>query len=128
MRNIQKFELEFPMNVSPQLLYQYISTPAGLAQWFADDVNSFGDTFTFTWEDSQEKATLLRKKADECVKFRWEQKPKTTFFEMKIVVDDLTQDISLFITDFALENEDITDAKLLWENVITDLKHILGSY
>jgi uncharacterized protein YndB with AHSA1/START domain len=30
-----------PINSSPQLLYQYISTPSGLSEWFADNVNSW---------------------------------------------------------------------------------------
>jgi hypothetical protein len=34
-----RYEIEFPINSSPQLLYQYISTPSG-CQWFADNVNS----------------------------------------------------------------------------------------
>ena len=34
-----KFELEFPIQASSQLLYQYISTPSGLSEWFADNVN-----------------------------------------------------------------------------------------
>ena len=51
-----RYEIEFPINSSPQLLYQYISTPSGLSEWFADDVNSRGEFFTFIWNDSEEKA------------------------------------------------------------------------
>ena len=54
-----KFELEFPIHASPQLLYQYISTPSGLSEWFADNVNSRGEIFTFIWDDSEEIAKLL---------------------------------------------------------------------
>jgi len=42
-----KYELEFPIHASPSLLYQYISTPSGLSEWFADNVNSRGEIFTF---------------------------------------------------------------------------------
>lgn len=38
-----RYEIEFPINSSPQLLYQYISTPSGLSEWFADNVNSRGE-------------------------------------------------------------------------------------
>ena len=51
-----KYELEFQLNSSPQLLYQYISTPSGLSEWFADNVNSRGEFFTFIWDGSEEKA------------------------------------------------------------------------
>ena len=57
-----RYEIEFPINSSPQLLYQYISTPSGLSEWFADNVNSRGEFFTFIWNDSQEKARLASKK------------------------------------------------------------------
>ena len=50
-----RYEIEFPINSSPQLLYQYISTPSGLSEWFADNVNSRGEFFTFIWDDSEEK-------------------------------------------------------------------------
>ena len=46
-----RYEIEFPINSSPQLLYQYISTPSGLSEWFADNVNSRGEFFTFIWND-----------------------------------------------------------------------------
>ena len=51
-----KYELEFQLNSSPQLLYQYISTPSGLSEWFADNVNSRGEFFNFIWDVSEEKA------------------------------------------------------------------------
>jgi hypothetical protein len=46
------------------LLYQYISTPSGLSEWFADNVIR-GEFFTFIWNDSQEKRDLLQKKTGE---------------------------------------------------------------
>ena len=59
-----RYEIEFPINSSPQLLYQYISTPSGLQEWFADNVNSRGEYFTFEWNDSEENARLISKKSD----------------------------------------------------------------
>jgi len=53
-----RYEIEFPLNSSPQLLYQYISTPSGLQEWFADDVNSRGEFFTFIWDGNEEYARL----------------------------------------------------------------------
>ena len=63
MKTKVKFELEFPIQASPQLLYNYISTPSGLSEWFADNVNSRGELFTFIWDDSEEQAKLITKKA-----------------------------------------------------------------
>ena len=124
-----KYELEFPIQSSPQLLYQYISTPSGLSEWFADNVNSRGEFFTFIWDDSEEKAKLASKKTGERIKFRWldEDNSETDyFFEMKILEDEITKDVSIVISDFATEDE-LDESKLLWENQISDLKHVLGS-
>ncbi|SEH54096.1 hypothetical protein SAMN02927937_00075 [Paenimyroides aquimaris] len=124
-----KFDIEYSITASPQLLYQYISTPSGLTEWFADDVNSRGEFFTFIWGDSEEKAKLVTKKSDEKVKFRWldEDDAETEyFFELRIVLDELTKDVILLVTDFA-EDDEIKDQTQLWDNQISDLKKILGS-
>lgn len=124
-----KFEIEFPIHSSPQLLYQYLSTPSGLSEWFADNVNSRGELFTFIWDDSEEKAKLLSKKSGERIKFRWladEEDELSTYFELRIQVDEITKDVSLMIVDFADEDE-VDEAKMLWENQISSLKQVLGS-
>jgi len=121
-----KFELEFPIQASPQLLYQYISTPSGLSEWFADNVNSRGEVFTFIWDDSEEVAKLLRKKSNDSIKFRWEEDEAPCYFELRIQVDEITKDVSLMVTDFS-EDDEVEEAKMLWENQISSLKQVLGS-
>tara|TARA_R110001583_G_scaffold134933_2_gene286652 strand:- start:1529 stop:1930 length:402 start_codon:yes stop_codon:yes gene_type:complete len=124
-----KFEIEFPIQASPQLLYQYISTPSGLSEWFSDNVNSRGELFTFIWDDSEEQAKLLSKKNGERIKFRWladEEDELTTYFEIKIQVDEITKDVSLIIIDFA-DGDEVEEAKMLWENQVSSLKQVLGS-
>jgi uncharacterized protein YndB with AHSA1/START domain len=122
-----KYEMEFPIHASPSLLYQYISTPSGMSEWYADNVNSRGEYFTFIWEGSEERAKLLGKKNGERIKFRWEDDVDTDYyFELRIQVDEITKDVSLMVTDFADEDE-VEEGKMLWENMISSLKHILGS-
>lgn len=121
-----KYQLEFVIQSSPQLLYQYLSTPSGLSEWFADNVNSRGEKFTFIWDGSEEEAKLLKRKSDEFVKFAWDESDDGSFFEMKIIVDEITKDVSLFITDFADEDE-VEESKMLWTNQVSDLKQVLGS-
>ncbi|GAA4279010.1 START-like domain-containing protein [Aquimarina mytili] len=124
-----KYELEFVVQSSPQLLYQYISTPSGLSEWFADNVNSRGELFTFIWDDSEEEAKLLSKKSGERIKFRWvadEDDGNDYFFEMRIQVDEITKDVSLMVTDYS-EDDEMDENKMLWDNMISNLKHVLGS-
>lgn len=124
-----KYEIEFPLTSSPQLLYQYISTPSGLSEWFADNVNSRGEVFSFIWNDSEEKARMASKKNGEKVKFRWlddDNNDTDYYFEMRILVDEITKDVSLVVVDFA-DEDDVDESKQLWENQISDLKHVIGS-
>jgi uncharacterized protein YndB with AHSA1/START domain len=122
-----KYEMEIPIQVSPSLLYTYISTPSGMSEWYADNVNSRGEFFTFIWEGSEEKAKLLSKKNGDRIRFRWMEDEGTEyFFELRIQVDGVTKDVALMITDFAEEDE-VDEGKLLWESMIGELKQILGS-
>lgn len=129
MSSKTKYHMEFPIQASPSLLYQYISTPSGLSEWFADNVNSRGKMFTFIWEGSEEEAKLLTKKNGERIKLRWmEDEGTDSYFEMRIQVDDITKDVSLMITDFAEDDEDsVEEGKMLWNNLIDELKKVLGS-
>ncbi len=129
MENKTKIEMEFVIHASPQLLYQYISTPSGLSEWFADNVNSRGELFTFIWDGSEETAKLLSKKSGERVKFRWltdDEDGISNYFELRIQVDEITKDVSIIVTDFA-EDDEVEESKMLWENQISDLKQVLGS-
>ncbi len=129
MEDKVKYELEFPLTVSPQLLYQYISTASELAEWFADNVNSRGEVFTFIWDGEEQKAKISIKKSVEKVRFRWldeNEKEDEYYFEFRIQEDELTKDVSLVVTDFA-EKDDLESSKQLWETQIADLKQVLGS-
>ena len=123
------FSLEIDFQASPQLLFQYLSTPSGLSEWFADNFNSRGEDFTFIWDDTEEYAKLLQKKTNEKVRYRWmndEDDQDDYYFEFKIVVDEITKDVSLIVSDFAEEDE-LDEAKMLWENSIGSLKQVLGA-
>jgi uncharacterized protein YndB with AHSA1/START domain len=127
MSTKNKFEMEFVIQASPQLLYQYISTASGLSEWYADNVNARSEKFTFIWDGNEEEAMLLKKKSDQYVRFQWSHSESSEeFFELRIVVDEITNDVSLFVIDFAEEDE-VEESKMLWDNQIDDLKHVLGS-
>lgn len=122
-----QFEMEFPIQVSQRLLYQYISTPSGLSEWFADNVNSRGEKFTFIWDDSEETAKLISKKMPEKIRFQWIDDEDTDyFFDLRIQFDEITKDVSLIVTDFA-EDDEVEESKMLWTNQVLDLKKVLGS-
>ena len=123
------YTIEYDFHASKQMLYQYLSTPSGLGEWFADNVNSRGENFTFIWDDSEEYAVLLQKKNNERIRFQWKndiEEGNDYYFEFKIQVDDLTNDVSLIVTDYSEEDE-LEESKMLWDNSISSLKPVLGS-
>jgi len=127
MNKIQ-YELEIPIHASPNMLYQYISSPSNLQEWFADKVNARGKIFTFEWDGTEEQAKLITKKSDERIRFKWlESEDDDSFFEIRIQVDALTKDVSLIIVDFADDEDEVEEAKQLWENQIDELKHTIGA-
>jgi len=122
-----KFEMEFPLHSSPAFLYQYLSTPDGLSEWFADNVNSRSDIYTFIWDDSEEEAKRLSYRTNERIKYRWlSDEDEDVYFEFYIQVDALTKDVSLIVTDFADEDE-VEESKMFWENQISELKQTIGA-
>lgn len=129
MSDKKSYSLEYDFHSSPQLLFQYLSTPSGLSEWFADNVNSRGEMFTFIWDDSEEDAKMIQKKNNNKVRFQWQNNDADQdkyYFEFKIQVDEITKDVSLIISDFSDEDE-IEESKMLWDNLISDLKQVLGA-
>jgi len=120
-----KYELEYTFNTSPNILFNRISTPEGLSEWFADNVNLRKDLFTFIWEGTEQEASVIQKKANKFIRFHWEDEDDELFFEFRIHTDELTGDVALLITDFAEEGEK-ADAVDLWDSQISELKHAIG--
>lgn len=124
----EKYTIEFSFNSSPRILYNRISTPSGLSEWFADDVNFRSEIFTFFWDGSEQKAKLLGKKDQKYIRFHWlDDDDADSYFEFKINTNELTRDTALIITDFADDEDDKEDSIELWEQQISDLKQVIGS-
>ena len=120
-----RIQLEYVINCSPKVLYNRLSTASGLTEWFADDVRVKGKKYTFIWDNSEQTAEMTLHKENKLVRYSWVDE-EDTFFEFKITQDELTNDVSLIIVDFADEGEE-GESKGLWDTQVADLKHVLGS-
>jgi uncharacterized protein YndB with AHSA1/START domain len=122
-----KFELEYNLNCSPKVLFSRLSTPEGLGEWFADQVNVEGDVFKFYWNSSESNARLSALKENKMVRFEWigMKNEESNYFEFRINLEELTNELALIIIDFA-EAEEKEDAIYLWDSQINDLKRALG--
>ena len=121
-----KVQLEYLINCSPKVLYNRLSTASGLTEWFADDVRVRGKKYTFIWDNSEQTAEMTLHKENRLVRYSWLDDDDETYFEFKITRDELTNDVSLLITDFTEEGEE-DETRGLWDTQIADLKHVVGS-
>lgn len=130
MSEKKKYELEYLLKTSPKVLYNLIATPSGLSEWFADNVNiNQDDVYTFIWDGSEEEARLITKKNGEYIKWQWladEEDGEKTYFEFKVETDPMTKLTLFYVTDFSEEDE-IEEAKSLWDSQISELKRIIGA-
>jgi len=122
----QLYTLEFPVRCSPVILYEFLASPAGLQEWFADRVDDRDNIFSFTWNGTIEKAEVLEKEQDKFIRFHWLHTPKEEFFEFKIEKSEVTNQTILVIKDFA-EKKEIKDQSMVWNYQVKELFHRLGS-
>jgi hypothetical protein len=126
MAKKQLFMLEYPVRCSPTILYGFLSTPAGLQEWFADKVDERDNVFIFSWNGSVEKAEVVDSEVDKFIRFRWLNSGKEEYFEFRIEKTEITNQTILVIRDFA-EKAEIKDQSQLWETQVKDLFHRLGN-
>jgi len=122
----KKYEVEYIIRSSPSILYNFLTTPSGLVQWFADDVDINDNEYSFTWDGVDEKATVIEKKENHYIRFQWENRDQKEYFEFRIENDEITGDTALIITDFA-DDKEIEDQKRLWNSQVNDLIIRLGA-
>jgi len=124
-----KLQLEYIINCSPKVLFNRLSTASGLSEWFADDVRVKGNLFTFVWEETDLVAEKKYHKENKMVRYEWTENlsKEENYFEFVIAQDDLTNDVSLLITDFA-DQDEMESTTDLWNTQISKLKQLLGSW
>ena len=126
-----KFVGEYEINASQKMLFPYLSTASGLAQWFADDVNINEDNvYSFLWDGEEYKATKASQKVNHHVKFEFlpvdeEDEDDPSYLELKLEVNELTQSVFIRITDYS-DLDDAEEQYSLWENKVIAMKEIIG--
>jgi len=122
--------LEFPINASPSLIYNYIQSASGLQEWFAHKVvNKSRIDYVFVYDDGQEaKATLDKSINNKLCRFHFEHTPEDEYIEMEIIVDELTEDVAIKVTEFCNDTEsEKREIGELWHTQIQTLKDIIGA-
>ena len=123
----KKIQIEYALNpASGNILWGIISTPSGLQRWFADKVTREGRAFTFQWgKDEIRRADLISSRSDSFVRFRWSDENDRSYFELRILQSELTNDFILEVTDFA-EPDEAEDMISLWDSQVEQMRRVCG--
>lgn len=119
--------MEFISKASPAILYKFLTTPSCLVRWFCDSVDIDDETYTFSWDGSEEVAVLVEDYEEERLKFQWEDADSDDeYLEFKMYKSPITGETILEITDYADEGEE-QETRDLWETQIDTLKREAGA-
>lgn len=118
-----KVVLEYVLSSqSVPMIWEAIATAPGLTSWFADDVQADGKNFSFIWgKQESREAELINCRQNTYVRFHWLDDEPGTYFEMRILKNDLTSNYSLEITDFA-DSDAEDDVRSLWDTSMEALR------
>ena len=122
----QLYTLEYPVRCSPSILFEFLSTHAGLQEWFADKVDERDNVFFFSWNGSSQRAEVLESQEEKFIRFHWLDAPKEEYFEFSIEKSEITNQTILVVKDFA-EKKEVKDQSMLWNYQVKDLFHRIGS-
>ena len=128
----QRLELEYPLKGrKPDLLWQLMSTDHGLERWLADEVKEENGVMSLTWgnpygEHHTLLANIVERSKNDHIRFQWvdEIEPEA-FWEMRIGRSELTEELCLCVTDYALE-DDLEDLEGLWDGNLERLHQSSG--
>ena len=120
-----KFVMEFQLETTLSELYENISTGYNLEKWFANKVYlDDHNIYRFEWDEITVHAKIVGQKKNDYIRFSILENSADEYFELKIIKNEITEDISLEITDFALEKE-VDDYKMLWSQQARYLKELI---
>ncbi|MBP7407745.1 MAG: hypothetical protein KA941_03215 [Flavobacteriales bacterium] len=123
----ERVTMEFEVRSAPNVLFDLISTPSGFSEWYCDDVDVRGDQYTFKWGNDEEAATMIGRKAPEVIRFhRNDDTDEASFYEFRIRIDAMTNEVALIVTDHAWPNE-VDETRSLWESQVASLLRVLGA-
>ncbi len=125
------FTQDFEVHASIKMLYPYIQTASGLAEWFADNVNINPEKiFTFVWDHEEHKAIMTAHRANHFVRFEYlpeskEDEKDPSYFELRLEVNELTQTTFIKVVDYS-DFDDLEELNDLWEGLIDNLRSVVG--
>lgn len=126
------FTADYEIHASIKMLYPYIQTASGLAEWFADDVNinNSDKVFTFFWDNEEHKARQTAHRTNHFARFEFlpeneEDVKDPSYLEFRLEVNELTQTVFLKVYDYS-DFDDQKELHDLWDSLVDLLRKAVG--
>lgn len=123
-----KFTDEFEFQASPKILFEFISTPVGLSQWFCEKVQTVQDKLNLVWDDTDHIATQTHNKPPKMVRYQFisadPEDNDPPFLQFEIEKNELTRVAFLKVTDYS-SMDDRDELEELWHGLIGNLKQVI---
>jgi hypothetical protein len=126
------FTADFEVHASIKMLYPYIQTASGLAEWFADDVkiNNLSKVYTFIWDNEEHKAKQIAHRTNHFARFEFlpetgEDEKDPAYFELRLEFNELTQSVFLKVFDYS-DIQDTKELNDLWHGLVDSLRKTVG--
>ena len=126
-----RFEVEYPINASPKILFPYLATASGLTQWFCDDVRYEGpQRLNFVWDKEDHYAELTSQRLNKNVRFVFlneqrQSEANATFLEFSLGASGITDEVFLHIVDYSPSESD-DDKREMWDGLVDKLREQVG--
>ncbi|WP_181306460.1 START-like domain-containing protein [Rufibacter sp. XAAS-G3-1] len=126
-----KFVREYPLNASAKMLYPYLSTASGLAQWLCDAAMQIGDRkYNLIWDNQDHIAEMTSHRMNKSVRFTFPGSNKGashdySYIDFSIESGELTQEQFLRVVDYT-DVGDVEQLTELWDNQVLTLRELIG--
>lgn len=123
-----RFEREFPINASPRILFPYIASPTGLAQWFCDDVQAASaQRLTMVWDQQNHYAEITAERPGRSIRYVFldeQQQPAADadYLDLSLEASRITHEVFLRVVDYS-DYRSEAEQQELWEGLVDRLRH-----
>jgi uncharacterized protein YndB with AHSA1/START domain len=126
------FTSDYEIHASVKMLYPYIQTAGGLAEWFADDVriNNINKTFKFHWDHEEHVVKQVAFRTNHFVRYEFlpetpEDESDPSYLELRLEFNELTQSVYLKVIDYS-DFDDQLELQDLWDGLMDNLRKTVG--
>ena len=126
----RRFEMEYPINASPKLLFPYLASASGLAQWFCDDVRLDPDhRLNMVWDKQNHYAEIAVQRPGRSIRYIFLDERKqplldANYLDFSLEYSKITDGVFLRVTDYSDHDND--EHLELWDGLVGKLREQVG--